>query len=363
MALANYKQLALSWQPSQKEDRLFAIFAVAAVVVAMLVGGLISSIQVPEKSRSERSAVPERVAKFINLKEKPKPPPPPPKVKPPEPPKPVEPKPEQPKPETAQPRIERERPKPREPLTTEQQQAREKASQSGLLAHMNELNDLMDTPEVAAQVKTDIRQQAGNGSQATGPDTSVLTANANRGSGGVDASRYAARAGDSQLGAADVADHLVARHVGGDRGEIEREEHAVGALRRSGRAGVEPLVAIGRQRLDFADRGLHLVDDCLALRDRLGSCLGRTSAGDGQCFAPFRDSGPNLRRHGGSRLAGAKALAAASLNGEALVHAAAPCFQRWRKVRSPCVMTSRSGKRSLRAPCTKRRRTSSRQGA
>lgn len=206
MALANYKQLALSWQPSQKEDRLFAIFAVVAVVVAMLVGGLISSIQVPEKSRNERSAVPERVAKFINLKEtKPKPPPPPPKVKPPEPPKPLEPKPEQPKPEPAQPRIERERPKPREPLTTEQQQAREKASQSGLLAHMNELNDLMDTPEVAAQVQTDIRQRTGNGDQPTGPDTSVLTANANRGSGGVDGSRYAARAGDSQLGAAEVA--------------------------------------------------------------------------------------------------------------------------------------------------------------
>lgn len=70
---------------------------------------------------------------------------------------------------------------------------------------MNELNDLMDTPEVAAQVKTDIRQQAGSGDQPVAPDTSVLTANASRGSGGVEASRYAARAGDSQLGAAEVA--------------------------------------------------------------------------------------------------------------------------------------------------------------
>jgi protein TonB len=205
MALANYKQLALSWQPSQKEDRLFAIFAAVAVVTSMLIGGVISSIPVPEKTRNERAAVPERVAKFIDLKEaKPKPPPPPPAVKPPEPPKPAEVKAE-PKPEPAQPRIERERPKPREPLTTEQQKAREKASQSGLLAHMNELNDLMDTPEVAAQVKTDIRQQAGSGDQPVAPDTSVLTANASRGSGGVEASRYAARAGDSQLGAAEVA--------------------------------------------------------------------------------------------------------------------------------------------------------------
>jgi TonB family protein len=170
-------------------------------------GGLISSIEVPEKSRNERAAVPERVAKFINLKAtkpKPPPPPPPPKIKPPEQPKPVEPKPEQPKPEPAQPRIERERPKPREPLTSEQQKAREKASQSGLLAHMNELNDLMDTPEVAAQVKTDIRQQTGKGDKPSGPDTSVLTANVTRGSGGVDANRYATEAGDSQLGAAEV---------------------------------------------------------------------------------------------------------------------------------------------------------------
>lgn len=120
MALANYKQLALSWQPSQKEDRLFAIFAAVAVVTSMLIGGVISSIPVPEKTRNERAAVPERVAKFIDLKEaKPKPPPPPPAVKPPEPPKPAEVKAE-PKPEPAQPRIERERPKPREPLTTEQ---------------------------------------------------------------------------------------------------------------------------------------------------------------------------------------------------------------------------------------------------
>lgn len=205
MALANYTQLALSWQPSQKEDRLFAIFVVVAVATAMLIGGVISSIQVPEKSRHERSAVPERVAKFIDLKEaKPQPPPPPVVAKPPEPPKPVELKPE-PTPEPTQPRVERERPKPREPLTTEQQQARERASQSGLLAHMSELNDLMDTPAVAAQVRTEIRQQAGGGDQPAGPDTSVLTSNVSRGSGGVDASRYAARAGDSQLGAAEVA--------------------------------------------------------------------------------------------------------------------------------------------------------------
>mgnify|MGYP001205422232 CR=1 FL=1 len=205
MALANYRHLALSWQPSHKEDRLFTLFAVAALIIALVIGAAISSIDVPKKSRDERSVVPERVAKFITMKPKPVPPPPPPKVKPPEPPKPVEPKPEpEVKPETPRPRIERERPRPTEPLTTEQQRAREKAAQSGLLAHMRELNDLVEAPEVAAQVRADIRQ-AGAGDQPTGPDTRVLTSGVNRGSGGVDASRYAASAGDSQLGAAEVA--------------------------------------------------------------------------------------------------------------------------------------------------------------
>lgn len=203
MALANYRHLALSWQPSHKEDRLFTLSAVAALIIALVIGAAISSIDVPEKPRNERSVVPERVAKFITLKPKPVPPPPPPKVKPPEPPKPAEPKPEpEVKPEPPRPRV--ERPRPSEPLTTEQQRARERAAQSGLLAHMRELNDLVEAPEVAAQVRADIRQ-TGAGEQPAGPDTRVLTAGANRGSGGVDASRYAASAGDSQLGAADVA--------------------------------------------------------------------------------------------------------------------------------------------------------------
>ena len=204
MALANYRHLALSWQPSHKEDRLFTLFAIVAVIIALVFGAVISSIKVPEKPRNERTAVPERVAKFIDLKPKPVPPPPPPKAKPPEP-KTAELRP-QPEvvPESPRPRVERERPRPTEPLTTEQQRAREKASQSGLLAHMRELNDLVEAPEVAAQVRADIRQTSA-GEQPVGPDTRALTASANRGSGGVDASRYSASAGDSQLGVAEVA--------------------------------------------------------------------------------------------------------------------------------------------------------------
>src|SRR6187397_1886104 len=65
----------------------------------------------------------------------------------------------------------------------------------------------------------------------------------------------------ASVGGADVADNAGTRDVFGDRGEIEREEQAVGAFRGAGRAGIERFVAIGRQRLDAADRRLDLVAD------------------------------------------------------------------------------------------------------
>lgn len=198
MALATYKKLALRWQPSQKEDRVFTLIAVTTVILMLLFGLYLSSIEVPEKPRLQRSAVPERVAKFISQKEKPKPKPP--KPKPPEP-KPPEP---EPKPEPEKVEVVRDRPKPVDkPLTETQQKARDKAAQSGLLAHLSELNDLVDTSDVSAQVKASIKQ-GDQGKVAAGHSADILTAGASDGSGGVDAGKYATRAGDSQLGAVDL---------------------------------------------------------------------------------------------------------------------------------------------------------------
>jgi protein TonB len=195
---ARYEHLALQWQPRQRSDRLFSVLAAVALIAALLLGVWMSSIKVEKKPRQERVAVPERVAQFIR-QQAPKPPPPP----PPEPkPRPPEPKPAEPKPEV--PRVERERPRPQQPLTEQQQQARERAQRSGLLAHMNELRDLMDTPQVTAQLSADLRTTEG-ARQATGLDTGVLTANATRRSGGVDGSQYATRAGSAALEAAELA--------------------------------------------------------------------------------------------------------------------------------------------------------------
>ena len=202
-APTSYEQLALRWQPSRTGDRVFAISAAIAVLSALLLGALMSSMEVPKKTQREKAAVPERVAQFLR-QQLPKPPPPP----PPEPkPRPPEAKPVEPKPEPSQPsvRVERERPRPQQQqLTEQQQQARDKAQRSGLLAHMNELQDLMDTPDLSAQVKTNIRNT--DSAQAVGHDMRDITVNATRGSGGVDASQYATRAsGATTLSTAELA--------------------------------------------------------------------------------------------------------------------------------------------------------------
>lgn len=226
MSLA-YRQLTLRWQPGHTGDCLFRIIAVVCVLVLLALGVLLSVIDVPEQSRSAKTAVPERVAKFITEREKPKPPEPKPKPPPPKPVVKVEP---EPKPEPA--KIERKRPeKPREPVTEEQKKAREKASQSGLLAHMSELNDLMDTPEVSEQVKRSVNKSTA-AKESAGHSAQVFTANASKGSGGVDASHYATTAGSTTLSEADLAATRAAlaasdeEFSGSDAGEVSANERS-----------------------------------------------------------------------------------------------------------------------------------------
>lgn len=205
MAATTYKKLALRWQPSHGENRLFSLVAIVCVVALLLFGAYLSSIDLPKKPRQQRSEVPERVAKFIAQQEKPKPKPKPvpPKPKPPEPPpEPLsEPEPEPP-PEPV--KVVRERPKTiEEPLTESQQEARDVAAQSGLMAHLSELQDLVDTADAGAQVRNSINNSGPT--EAAKHSAEVLTTDATQGSGGVDASRYRTVAGDSQLGEADLA--------------------------------------------------------------------------------------------------------------------------------------------------------------
>lgn len=168
MTALTYEYLALQWSPERKRDHRFNILTVIFIAGVLLVGIVISSIELPKEERRARTVVPERVAKFILQKEKPK------KIKP----KPI------PKPKI------RLKPKRKEvskkPLSKKQKKARNKAADSGLLALGNELSDLIDTKSISAMVGKKVRHFNSANKKAS-VNTNVLTNNVSKGSGGVTA--------------------------------------------------------------------------------------------------------------------------------------------------------------------------------
>lgn len=176
MTTAYYNYLALSWTPESKSDRQFNLIAAIAVVILLTMGLVLSSINLPKEDRQVRTAVPERIANFIMEKEKPKP-------------KPKKPKPPPVKP----PSVKKTQKKPSElnkPITKEQKKAREKAADSGLLALSSELADLMDTSDVSRQMGGKVNTNAGAAKVAS-QNTSMLSDNVDKGSGGVNSDKYA----------------------------------------------------------------------------------------------------------------------------------------------------------------------------
>lgn len=176
MTTAYYNHLALSWTPESKADRQFNLVAAIAVVSMLTFGLVLSSINLPKQERQVRTAVPERIAKFIMEREKPKP------------------KPQKPKPQPVKPQsVKKMQEKPSEknkPVTKEQQKAREKAADSGLLALSNELADLMDTSDVSKQMGGSVNTSAGAAKVAS-QNTALLSDNVAKGSGGVSSDKYA----------------------------------------------------------------------------------------------------------------------------------------------------------------------------
>lgn len=168
MSVITYENLALQWSPERKRDHRFNVLASLFVAGLLLAGFVISGIELPKEERRARTIVPERVAKFILQKEKPK------KIQP----KPI------PKPQI------RLKPTRREvsnkPLTKQQKKARAKAADSGLLALGNELSDLIDTKNINAMIGKKVSRSSAANRQAS-VNTNLLTDNVNQGSGGVSA--------------------------------------------------------------------------------------------------------------------------------------------------------------------------------
>jgi len=184
MTAATYHDLALEWHPRQTGDKGFNLLAVVVLLVLLLLAFLMSSIELPREERKAR-VVPERIAQFVMEKEKPKPKP--------------KPKVELPKPKPKIKKLPEKKAEQKKPLTKSQEKAREKAADSGLLALSNDLADLMDTSAVSAMVGGKVSKSSAASQQAAKVNKQLLTADAGKGSGGVDASQYTTSVGKTQL--------------------------------------------------------------------------------------------------------------------------------------------------------------------
>ncbi len=185
MSALTYEEIALQWQPEKKRDHQFLLLAILILAVSLSAAFYMSTIDVPKKARDARTVVPERVARFIMQKEKPRPKPV------------VKPKP-RPKPKPIVKKTVRPKPESKKPLTKTQKKARKKAEQSGLLALGNELADLMDTSDINAMVGKRV-SASGQSTQAATVNKDVLTADAGKGSGGVAEGKYATSVSSTNL--------------------------------------------------------------------------------------------------------------------------------------------------------------------
>ncbi len=184
--LSAYNNLALQWSPDTRIDHRFNLIVIIVLIIALLLSVVLSSIKLPPEKRRAHTPVPERIAKFILEKEKPK------VVKPKPKPKPL------PK-LKLKPKIKKKPPRndvKKKPLTKALKKARKKAESSGLLALSNELADLMDTSEVSAMVSG--RTLKGSTKAAT-LDKNLLTKGTGIASGGVNSDKYAMAVGNTQL--------------------------------------------------------------------------------------------------------------------------------------------------------------------
>ncbi len=168
MAAIDYRQLALSWHPDNNRDHAFNVIAVVTVAGFLWLGFVMSWITLPKVEKVERAAVPERVARFILQRPKPKPKP---EVKPLTPPK-------------AEMRIRRPTPVERKPLTKAEEKARKSAEGTGLLALSRELSALADSSNVSTMVAKKLNTAPASTAAAT-VDTRILTSDTGRRSVGV----------------------------------------------------------------------------------------------------------------------------------------------------------------------------------
>jgi TonB family protein len=133
MSLA-YSDIASQWQPQKRSGLGFFLFTTSVLIAFLVMGLILSSIDLPTKERAIHAEVPERIAQYVKKMAKPLPVP-----------TPVIKKPEIKKP--AIPKIKKQRKAIEKPLSAAEKSARERVVDTGLLALSSELSALSDASD------------------------------------------------------------------------------------------------------------------------------------------------------------------------------------------------------------------------
>lgn len=171
----------LPWVESEN-DRRFKRYLIVSLLVFMVLGLIWGNLPVPEQTQQEIQPIPPRLAKLI-LEQKKQPPPPvaKPKTK-------TEKKKEAPKKKAKE-----------KPRTKKQETARKKAESAGLVALSDELADLRESFDVASLQDNRLQQKVGKAAAPTTTNSTILTAKASKGSGGINTSTLSQNTGGQQL--------------------------------------------------------------------------------------------------------------------------------------------------------------------
>lgn len=225
------RDLHIPWGGEDEEDRRHRRIAALVLLLMLLLSAWIPMIQLPEPEIPEETEIPERLAQLmVEREQEPEPEPEPQEVVEEEP---VEEEAEEEQPEET-PEVAETEPQPREeapePETQAESDARVRASQSGLLALSDDLEDL-----ASASVEDTLGSQAdisNEGAEATEVSRDIVTAEATQGSGGIETDTLSRNVGGS---GGSVGDRETSRVESGLAAGVAKAERA--ARTKQGRRG------------------------------------------------------------------------------------------------------------------------------
>jgi TonB family protein len=207
----------LPWVESAN-DRRFKKILLASIMVATILGLIVPFLPVPEPERKELKDVAPRLAKLILEKKKVEPPPKP------------KPKPKEEKKKETKKKPDQKKPEPKKAKKKEPpkpQNARKKAESAGLVALSDDLADLRESFDMSS---LDNKPQQKTGKQSTLTSTSsVLTAKATAGSGGISTGSLSRSTGGSELATRKTT--TVKSKIGGTEKKVARSSDGRSVVR------------------------------------------------------------------------------------------------------------------------------------